>query len=334
MEMVSAFSEARGKRFSWRNMSPARRREAKYGLLFISPWLIGFLLFYLFPMVASAVFSFMNFELAKPDEATFIGLENWVRLLDDGTLHIALLTTFIFAVVSLPIGLVSAFLLAVLLNSKNLIGRNLLRTLFYAPTMIPLIAATLIWAQVLNPSDGWVNRVIEAAGFSQLLGFDVRGVEGIRWLNDPARPNLVYIAYTFISLWGIGNAILINLSALQGVPSELYDAARVDGASWLRRLRSITVPMVSPVIFYNLVLGIIGVMQYFIVPWVLTGGSGDPDGRTTFYMIHFFKQGFIFQKMGYGATLAWLMFIIALVITIALFWSARYWVYYSGELDA
>ena len=333
MDMVSAISEAREQRFSWKNWSPARRREAMYGLIFISPWLIGFLIFTLFPMIASVVFSFMRFELANPDEATFIGFDNWMRLFRDDTLLLSLQVTFSFAIITLPIGMISAFLLAVLLNSEHLMGKNLFRTLFYAPTMIPLIAATLIWAQVLNPSDGWVNRLIESVGIGQLMGIDVRGVEGLRWLNDPNRPNLVWIAYTFIGLWGIGNGMLINLSALQGVPTELYDAARVDGASWLRRLWSITIPMISPVIFYNLVLSVIGLMQYFIVPWVLNGGSGDPEGRTMFYMIHFFKQGFVFQNMGYGATLAWLMFIIALGITVALFGTARYWVFYSGELD-
>jgi multiple sugar transport system permease protein len=334
MDMVTALSDARKQRVSWSNWTPARRREAMYGLAFISPWLIGFLLFTLFPMIASVVFSFMDFKLAKPDEAAFIGLGNWARLLQDETLRTAMATTFTFALFSLPIGMISAFLLAVLLNSEHLIGKNIFRTLFYAPTMVPLIAAVLIWAQVLNPSDGWVNRMIEALGGNVLLGVNVRGVEGLRWLNDPLRPNLVWIAYAFIGLWGIGNGILINLSALQGVPTELYDAARVDGASWLRRLRTITIPMISPVIFYNLVLSVIGLMQYFIVPWVLTGGSGAPDGRTMFFMIHFFKQGFIFQNMGYGAALAWLMFGIALVITIGLFRTARYWVFYSGELDS
>lgn len=294
MDMMSALSQAGKERFTWKGMSIARRREARYGLLFISPWLIGFFLFYLFPMIASMVFSFMDFQLTRPDEASFIGLRNWARLLEDGTLHQAIVVTFAFAIISLPIGMIAAFLLAILLNSENLMGRNLFRVLFYAPTMIPLIAAVLIWSQVLNPGDGWVNQMIGA------LGFDMRGTNSLRWLNDPARPGLVWIAYTFIGLWGIGNAMLINLAALQGVPTDLYDSARVDGASWLRRLRSITVPMVSPVIFYNLILSVIGLLQYFIVPWVLTGGSGDPSGYTMFYMVHFFKQGFIFLNMGYG----------------------------------
>lgn len=327
MDMMSEFSAARRNagRLSWGNMSEARRREALWGLAFISPWLIGFVLFYAFPMIASLVFSFMDFELQKPDEATFIGLGNWIRAASDANVYNALGVTFVFAIITLPIGMISAFLLAVLLNTRDLLGRDVFRTLFYAPTMIPLIAATLIWAQVLNPADGWVNRFIE------LFGFDVRGVDGLRWLNDPDQPNLVYIAYTFIGLWGIGNAMLINLSALQGVPTELYEAARVDGARWLRRLWSITIPMVSPVIFYNLVLSVIGLMQFFIIPWVLNGGSGDPEGRTLFYMVYFFKQGFIFLNMGYGATLAWIMFILALGITLALFGSARYWVHYAGD---
>ncbi|MEL6149997.1 MAG: sugar ABC transporter permease, partial [Chloroflexota bacterium] len=128
-----------------------------------------------------------------------------------------------------------------------------------------------------------------------------------------------------------GNAILINLSALQGVPTSLYESAKVDGASWLRRLWSITLPMVSPVIFYNLILSTVGLLQYFIVPWVLNGGDGTPAGTTRFYMVYFYKQAFTFQNMGYGAALAWLMFIVGIIVTLILFGTARYWVYYAGE---
>jgi len=127
---------------------------------------------------------------------------------------------------------------------------------------------------------------------------------------------------------------LINLSALQGVPTELYDAAKVDGAGWLRRLRTITVPMVSPVIFYNLILSTVGLLQYFIVPWVLNNGSGYPEGTTRFVMVYFYKQAFTFQNMGYGAALAWLIFMIGLIITVFLFGTARYWVYYSGGQES
>ena len=306
------------------SLSPARRREARWGLFFISPWLIGYALFYFLPMIASLGFSVFSFTLSSPEDAQFVGLANWRRMIfEDPNTWSSLLVTFKFALISLPIGMISAFLLAVLLNSKQLIGRNLFRTLFYAPTMIPLIAAILIWSRVLNPQTGWMNRLIE------MFGIDAVGMNGLRWMDDP---NLIYIAYTFIGLYGIGNAILINLAALQGVPTELYEAAEIDGASWLRRLWTITVPMITPVIFYNLILSMVGLLQYFIVPWVLTLGSGYPEGSTNFYMIYFYKQAFTFQNMGYGASLAWLMFIVALIITVLLFVTGRYWVYYSGEV--
>ena len=233
-----------------------------------------------------------------------------------------LFVTFKFALISLPIGMLSAFLLAVLLNSQHLMGKNVLRTLFYAPTMVPLIAAILIWSRVLNPHTGWLNQLIELTGVSAV------GINGLRWLDDP---NLIYLAYTFIGLWGIGNAILINLASLQGVPTELYESASIDGAGFFRQLWSITIPMVTPVIFYNLVLSVVGLLQFFIVPWVLNLGSGYPEGTTNFYMVYFYKQAFTFQNMGYGATLAWFMFIIGLAITIFLFATGKYWVYYAGE---
>lgn len=305
--------------------SPSRRREARWGLLFITPWLIGFLIFYLAPMIISLVFSTYDFTLSAPEDARFIGLDNWKRMLfDDTNTWDSLKVTFVFGAISLPIGMFSAFMLAVLLNSKHLIAPNLFRTLFYAPTMVPLIAGILIWSSVLNPQSGWINRLIE-----YLTGFEATNINtGARWLDNP---DLIYFAYTLIGLWGIGNAMLINLAGLQGIPTELYESASIDGASWLRRLYAITVPMMSPVIFYNLILSTVGLLQYFIVPWVLNLGSGYPEGTTRFYMIYFYKQAFTFQNMGYGATLAWLMFIIAMIITLFLFASSRFWVYYSGE---
>ncbi len=327
MDMFSELSAARGQPrtglLALLRKPSAQREEAKWGLFFISPWLIGFALFYFVPMIISLVFSVYDFTLSAPDEAQFVGLKNWQRMLfEDPQTWETLAVTLKFALISLPIGMLSAFLLAVLLNSKHLIGKNILRTLFYAPTMVPLIAGILIWNQVLNPQTGWLNRIIEVTGVQAV------GNNGLRWLDDP---NLIYIAYTFIGLWGIGNAILINLASLQGVPTEMYEAAAIDGAGWLRKLWSITVPMVTPVIFYNLILSVVGLLQYFIVPWVLNQGSGYPEGTTNYYMVYFYKQAFTFQNMGYGATLAWFMFIIALAITVFLFATGRYWVYYAGE---
>lgn len=304
-------------------MSKMEWREARWGLFFISPWLIGFMLFYIIPMAASLVFTSLRFQLSSPDEVQFVGLDNWYRMLfQDPEVWASMLITFRFALISLPIGMVVAFLLAVLLNSKDLMGRNVFRTLFYAPTMVPVIAGTLIWFRFLNPQ-GWLNQILQ-----DLTGLQTTGMSGLRWFDDPS---LIYIAYTFIGLWGIGNAILINLASLQNVPTELYDAAYVDGAGWWRRLWNVTLPMVSPVIFYNLILSLVGLMQYFLVPWVLNGGTGYPEGMTRFYMVYFYKQAFTFTNMGYGAALAWLLFIVALAITIFLFATARHWVYYAGE---
>jgi ABC-type sugar transport system permease subunit len=328
MDMLSEIRAARSssqqsERKSIWKMTAFQRREAKWGLLFISPWLVGFFLFYLAPMIASLIFSFNDFTLGAPDDIRFVGFDNWRRMLfEDADTWTSLGVTFRFALISLPIGMFSAFALALLLNSKFLVGRNLFRTLFYAPTMVPGIAAILIWVQVLSPNTGWLNRILESFGIA------ATGSDGLRWLDNPS---LIYISYTFIGLWGIGNTVLINLASLQGVPTELYEAAEIDGASSWRRLLNITIPMVTPVMFYNLILSVVGLLQYFIVPWILTQGSGYPDGSTRFYMVNFYKQAFTFQNMGYGASLAWLMFIIALGITIFLFATGRYWVYYAGE---
>ena len=324
MEMLDAVQGARKtKGRGWRRLTRAERREARWGYAFIGLWIVGFLTFYFLPMAASLVFSFFDFELTRPDEATFIGLDNWRKLLfEDPRVWQALRVTFTFALISLPIGMISALFLAVLLNSEHLIGKSLFRTLFYAPTMVPIIAGVLIWSGVLNPTTGWINQIIEA-----VTGLDAAGPNGIRWLNDP---RIIYLSYVMIGFWAIGNAILYNLASLQGVPSELYEAAKIDGASWLRRLWSITLPMISPIIFYNLILSIFGLMQYFEVPYVLNTGTGEPDGTTYFYIVHFYRQTFQNLDMGYGSAIAWLLYIIAITITATLFATANRWVYYAG----
>ncbi len=326
MDMLSEISSTRqsvgGRRTGRTKMSPLAWREARWGLFFISPWLIGFILFYVLPMIVSFGFSLFNFTLSNPEAASFIGLENWRRMLSDPETWQAMWITFRFAIVSFPIGMGLAFSLAVLLNSKSLLGRNVFRTLFYAPTMVPFIASILIWAQVLNPNTGWINRLLQSVGIQAV------GTNGLRWMDDP---NLILISYTFIGIWGIGNTVLIYLASLQGVPTELYEASTIDGAGWWRRLWNITIPLVTPVIFYNLITSLVGLLQYFIVPWVLNNGNGYPEGSTNFYMVHFYKQAFTYQNMGYGSSLAWLMFIVALGITLFLFGTARYWVYYAGE---
>jgi multiple sugar transport system permease protein len=305
-------------------MTKLQKKEARWGLLFLSPFLAGFVLFYFLPMVASFGFSLYNFNPAVPDQAHFIGFDNWQRaLFVDKEVGLSFMRTLVFAAISLPIGLGFSFFLAILLNSRNVLGKNLFRTLFYMPTMIPLVAVVLIWAGVLNEQTGWINVLIE-----RVTGITAVGPQGLRWLADP---KLVYFAYAMFGLWGVGNAMIIFLAGLQGVPTELYEAAEMDGASWLQRLWKITIPLITPVIFYQLVLGVIGSLQYFLAPFVLNQGTGFPEGMTRFYMIYFYKQSFTFFNMGYGATLAWIMFIVSLILTIALFGTAKYWVYYAAE---
>lgn len=300
------------------------RYKQRWGFIFISPWIIGFLLFYLLPMVASFGFSLFDFNLATPDEASFVGFSNWERaFVEDPEVIDSFVKTFKFSAITLPAGMLFALILALLLNSKSVKGALIMRTLFYAPMMIPGVAATLIWNGVLNEQTGWINLFLQ-----NFLGIDAVGVEGIRWLQDP---QLIYFTYTLMGLWGIGNAMIIMLAGLQGVPTELYEAAEIDGAGYFQRLFRITLPMISPVIFYNLIIGLIGLMNYFLVPFVLNRGDGSPQGATRFIAVWFYKQSFSFFNMGYGATIAWLIFLVAIVLTVVLFGTARYWVYYATD---
>lgn len=299
-------------------------REARWGLAFLSPWMIGFLLFYFLPMIASFVFSLYDFNPAVPDEAHFIGFENWRRaLFKDEEVGLSFLRTFRYTLISLPIGLSFTLYVAILLNSKHVFGKTLYRALFYLPSMIPLVATVLIWNGVLNEHTGWINMLIEWA-----TGIKAVGTEGIRWLADP---QLIYYTYTMFGLWGIGGGMIIFLAGLQGIPTELYEAAEIDGAGWFRKLFSITLPLLTPVIFYQLVLSLIASLQQFLIPFVLNQGNGNPEGATRFIGVYFYKQSFTFFNMGYGATIAWLLFIVALIVTFILFGTARFWVFYASE---
>jgi len=293
------------------------RREALWGLAFISPWLIGFLFLTLAPMIATFVFTFTNINLIQDRPLQFVGLDNYADLLGDARTWDALAVTFKFAAIALPIGLILPFAVALLLNSKSLRGSRYFQALFFMPFVLPFVAALFAWSGMLNPEEGWINGT---------LGF--LGIQGPNWLNDPP---WVYPALVLVGLWGIGSAVIINLAGLQNVPTELYDAARVDGAGYWGQLRHVTLPLMSPVIFYSITLGTVGVLQYFLVPLVLYSGDGRPGGTTFFYNIYLYKTFFTFQDMSFGATLAWLLFVIILALTLLLFWSAKYWVYYAGE---
>ena len=301
----------------WDSRFTLARREALWGYLFISPWIIGFLFLTLAPVIATFVFTFLNLRLNQQAPVRFVGLENYQALLEDPRAWEAMGVTLRFALIALPVGLVLPFALAMLLNSKSLRGSRFFQAMFFMPYIIPFVAALFAWGSMLNPEQGWLNGMLEWFG-----------INGPDWLNDPS---WIYPGLVVVGLWGIGSAIIINLAGLQNVPTELYDAAEVDGAGFWGRLRHVTVPMMSPVIFYSLVLGLVGVMQYFLVPLVLNSGTGRPAGTTYFANIYIYNTFFSFGNMSYGATLAWLLFVVILVLTLLLFWSARFWVYYAGE---
>lgn len=303
-----------------RKRSRYQKLRARWGWLFISPWIFGFFAFLLIPMIASLAFTFLDFNILEPDETTFIGLRNWRKLGTDPQLREALRVTIVFMLIALPVSIVQPIAMAALLNAKALKFKPIFTTLFYMPYVIPLISTIYIWTGVMNTQTGWIARTLG------LFGIDMPDI-----LNEPS---WIPMALILIGLWGAGNAMLLTLAAMQNIPTSLYDAARVDGAGSLRIFFSITIPLITPVIFYNLVLALIGIFQIFTVPWILSnGGDKNPDNAYLFYNVHFYKTGFRFQEMGYAATLAWLLFGIVITLTIAIFWSSRYWVYQPGGTD-
>lgn len=296
-------------------------REQRWGLIFIAPWLLGFLIFYAVPVVASFFFSFMDYNLIQPEKTHFIGLDNWRRaLLEDPQILTSIGRILQFTVISLPLSFGFSLMVAILLNNKQLLGQKLFRALYYIPTMVPLVATVLIWRGILNEQTGWINLMIT----------DVTGSKGLQWLGST---KLIYISYSFIGLWGVGNTIVIFLAGLQGVPQSLYEAALIDGANSWQRMTRITIPMLSPVLFYNLLTGIIGLMQYFLVPMVINQGSGYPAGMTNFPMVLFYRQAFSYFNMGYAAVIAWLIFALGLFFTVVLFGTSNRWVFYAGGKD-
>jgi ABC-type sugar transport system permease subunit len=292
-----------------------------WGIVFLSPWIIGFVVFTLFPVLASLALSFTNYNLNDATEIGWVGLDNYNRLLyRDPLIGVSLSATFRFALIAIPLSIILPILLATLLNSKYLWGKPLFRTLFYMPYMVPVISSVYIWQGMLNSESGWINRILGNIG-----------IAGPNWLNDVM---WIYPALNIIGLWGVGNAFLITLATMQGVPTELYEAATVDGAGPVRRFRHITLPMISPIVFYNLVLSVIGLFRYFEIPYILSQGTGRPGNATMFFTVHLYKNAFVFKEMGYASAMAWLLFAIAFVATLILFLSAKYWVYYAASEES
>jgi multiple sugar transport system permease protein len=288
-----------------------RWRRHVLGYLFIAPWLIGFFVFFAGPMAVSAFLAFTNYDLLTPPR--FIGLRNFERMAGDDLFYTTLYNTAYYTFLAVPLQVALALLLAVALNVK-VRGVNLFRTAFYLPAITPTVASVILWIYIYNPDYGVANSVLRALG-----------LEPIGWLWDPfwSKPALIVM-----SLWTIGTQMVVFLAGLQSVPEVLLEAAAIDGAGRLRRFWHVTVPMVSPVIFFNLVVGVIGSFQVFTAAFIATGGG--PRNTTLFYVLFLYFQGFQDFRMGYASALAWVLFLIVLTLTLLQFWIARRWVYYEG----
>jgi ABC-type sugar transport system permease subunit len=304
---------------SRRESTALSRGRTKWGFLFLTPWFIGFLAFQLLPIVSTVFLSFTDYNATrefKIGNFNMVGLDNYGKLFHDPYFLQSAGVTLKFAVIAVPFGLIVPLLFAVLVNSKHLLAPNVFRTLYYVPTIIPVVAGVMVFQGVLNAQSGWIN-----------LGLKTFGIDGPRWLSDP---NWAVPALSLLSLWGVGNAMLILLASLQGVPTELLEASTIDGANGVQRFFNITIPMISPVIFFNLVLGVIFAFQYFVAAMLLGGRNGDPQGATLFYNLHFYRQAFVFNDMGYASVLALVLFVIVMALTSAMMYFGQRAVYYGG----
>jgi multiple sugar transport system permease protein len=298
---------------TWRGMSASKRQEAVAGYLFISPWIIGFVVFIAGPMLASFVISFTRWNIVSDPQ--WVGFANYKRIFTaDKDFVQALTVTFKYAALFLPLFTVIGLAMAMALNVK-IKGVGIFRTLLYLPYVAPGIAATLVWVWVLNGRFGLLNTILAWVG-----------IEGPSWFRDP---NTSLYGILMIGLWGVGGSAVIYLAGLQNIPEHLYEAAIVDGANEWQKFWYVTIPMLSPTIFYQLVIGLIGVFQTFTSSFVATGGG--PLKSTFFYMLYIYNKAWESLRMGYASALAWILFVIILLITLLIFRSSPMWVHYEAE---
>ncbi len=294
-------------------MSLARRREAVAFYLTISPWLLGFILLTVGPMLYSLYISFTRWDLLT--DPVWIGLDNYLQKMpNDARFWQSLKVTVIYTAAYVPLELVGGLVLALLVRNQ-IRGVRVFRTIFYLPTVLAGVAFAVVWLWMLNPRGGLVNLAL--AQF---------GIVGPRWLLDP---DWALSALVMMSFWGWGRAMVIYLAGLQAIPGELYEAAAIDGATVWARFRHVTIPLLSPTIFFNLILSIIGTFQTFTNAFVAT--NGGPLDSTLFFVLYLYKQAFELLNMGYASALAWVLFFIILGLTLLVFRTQRFWVFYAGE---
>jgi multiple sugar transport system permease protein len=291
-----------------------RWRQTRLGLLFISPWAIGFLVFYLYPFFATLYYSFTRFTGVGNPVPT--GLANYSGLLHDATFRTALFNTFYYTIIEVPLSTVVALGLALLLN-LNVRGQAFYRTLFYIPSIVPVVASSLIFVWIFQPSFGIVNSLLT----------DVH-VAGPAWFFSITWSKPTFI---LLGLWGLGQPMVIYLAALQGVPKEMYEVAALEGAGPFQRLRKVTIPMISPIILFNVILSLVLSIQYFTQAQVIESPPGSPGSSTMFYVTYYYQQAFQDLHLGYASAMAFLLFILVLIITVVLLKTSSRWVYYEND---
>jgi len=282
------------------------------GLSFSSPWLVGLSAFLLYPLAAAFYYSLCDYSVLLPP--VFVGFDNYIELLHDKLFWKSLYNTSFFALGAVGLSIVTALTLALLLNSK-VKGVSAYRTAFFLPSLMPLVAGSMLWQTMYSGQGGIINTVLAKVG-----------VTGPAWLADPAWAK---IAIIFMAVWGAGNSMVIFLAGLQDVPTALYEASIIDGAGFWQRLLHVTLPMISPVIYFNLVMGIIAGFQAFAQALIMTSATGAPEQATLFYVLQLYNVGFMDLRMGYASAMAWVLFLIILALTFTATRLSKRWVHYD-----
>jgi multiple sugar transport system permease protein len=286
-------------------------RKQWTGFAFISPWLVGFIVFAAMPFLASIYFSFTRYDIVSAP--VWVGSANYERLLTgDPLFWKSLGITFKYALVAVPVGIVAGVGLALLLNLE-IAGISLYRTVFFIPSIVPVVATSVVFIWILNPQIGLVNGIL-----------DRFGITGPAWLQDT---RWAFRSLVFMSLWAVGGSMIIYLAGLKDIPATLYEASLIDGAGAWQRTRHVTLPMLTPVIFFNLVMGVIGSFQYFTQAYIMT--QGGPDDSTHFYALYLFNRAWRYLDMGYASAMAWILFVVVMVFTVLIFRTHRRWVHYG-----
>nr|PZN51623.1 MAG: ABC transporter permease [Chloroflexota bacterium] len=300
------------KRFA--RMSPAARREALTFYVCILPWLLGFIIFVAYPMFRSLYLSFTNYQIGRTP--IWIGMANFERLVRDGNFWQSLKVTALYTLGSVPGSTILAIGIAMLLAQKVRFV-SVWRTIYFLPSVVSAVAVAVLWSYVFNPEYGLINSLLALVG-----------IKGPGWVTseDWALPSLIIMSW-----WVIGGQIVIYLAGLKNIPNEFYEVADIDGAGPWTKFWRITVPMLSPTIFFNLVIGFIGALQVFEGPWILSGGRGGPNRATLTYMMNLYKQGFELGSLGYASALAWVLFVIIIILTALIIRSSSFWVYYEAK---